>query len=87
MTSHGLFELIGRSDSFMSLKKLTKPNHPRYCSIGLYDGGRPLQPEPRPREQLYMTLSPNQLSSSPNPAVTEFEDFKYFRTASVRPRT
>jgi len=48
---------------------------------------RPMQLEHKLIQQLYQRPSPHQRLSPPSSAVTELEDFKYFLTASVRPRT
>ena len=45
------------------------------------------QPERKPVRQFHTLTNPDQRASPPNPDITEVEDFKYFLTASVRPRT
>ena len=44
-------------------------------------------PETQAHTAVSMMTKPDQRASPPNPSVTDFDDFKYIFTASVRPRT
>ena len=66
---------------------LTKHHHYRYYSIGLYPPDDPGDLERRLVRQFHTMLNHDQRPSPPNPDITDVEDFKYFLTASVRPRT
>jgi len=62
------------------------PSLPLLLNWTIFDR-RPGQLERQRIRQFHMIINPNQRLSPPNPDVTEVEDFKYFLTASVRPRT
>ena len=85
--------LLGRNHNHTNMKSKTPKSKKQKQKISVDQGWEAINPRAAgidigAKEHLAcVPASPNQLPSPPNPAVTDFGDFKYFLTASVRPRT